>query len=915
LTSKTDIKTETAKQSQPNSASTAPRGEEPHKNNPLWQSFAIRPAAIQTKLTVSQPGDSYELEADRVADRVMRMETSAVVDPKAPDSPSGSRNLQRSCSGHNAEGDGETEHIGPIPGAVRETLSTSGRPLDSPSRSFFEPRLHQDLGDVRVHADAQAEAAASSVSARAFTLGRDVVFAAGEYAPGSRRGRELLAHELVHVAQQRGGSAPDRQDPTTRAEQFSSSAHITPSSAPAVIARQPKGAGTAKPKPKPPPTVKLFDKEFVLHKDSTTGAFDLRPAKGGTAQWTFTPGPISVATRTLPRWAYVHASGVSDPIRQQAVLLITPGHAAQAGTAATGTTPAVPPVPEVGDKVEKSGPIIAVFSGSTLGLLLDDGQKVTAPRKTETVVNASVERLDFDLKALGFQPVEGDMLTFGLESESFVFAKIGGKEGFFDAGKFVLFERLSKTGLTGPQTSVSQKQKAFDVLLGAGKITASEAAVFKPLSEIEGGFAEVQNYDAGVLSFGYAQWTVHSDLAAVIELVPPAVLQQYLGQLTAQDPEVATEQFFKKFIPNFAAEKLTGFHAKKEGSFSLGGKEVLPPALIQTAVKWQPKLAKLSKDALAARTELIPLVDALDKKKLETEAKRVVLAAATDELKAATKQVTDTKAAVVKAQREATRHPVKAGQPAAQAAAAGSFQSLLTVANGQAAAAKLRLEAAKPKVLAAKTDLASARTAEKAAQDLVDGLAKTKLRPLIDGSKGLPGVVAGGDPRERADKLVAALAAAELAAQRAAGSVSEEELRKPEWVLRFQLLGQEQDVQAAEVKSAQARLKALLDEKWTAAPNGLLLRSNRGHALLLSNFYNAPTRSRAAFASAVRSFAQAKGTAAAWKGFPWAAGDARWSAYTDAEEKIFIDAHAMPAMLAVTEHPDTRKRILNSIPD
>jgi hypothetical protein len=63
---------------------------------------------------------------------------------------------------------------------------------------------------VRIHADARAAEAARAVRARAFTWGRNVVFAPGEYAPGTPRGRRLLAHELTHVVQQ--GRAP-RRDP------------------------------------------------------------------------------------------------------------------------------------------------------------------------------------------------------------------------------------------------------------------------------------------------------------------------------------------------------------------------------------------------------------------------------------------------------------------------------------------------------------------------------------------------------------------------------------------------------------------------------------------------------------------------------------------------------------------------------
>lgn len=68
----------------------------------------------------------------------------------------------------------------------------------------FGPKLGHHLDGVRVHTGAAADAAAQAVGARAFTLGRDLVFAAGEYAPGSGEGRRLLAHELVHWVQQGG---------------------------------------------------------------------------------------------------------------------------------------------------------------------------------------------------------------------------------------------------------------------------------------------------------------------------------------------------------------------------------------------------------------------------------------------------------------------------------------------------------------------------------------------------------------------------------------------------------------------------------------------------------------------------------------------------------------------------------------
>lgn len=82
------------------------------------------------------------------------------------------------------------------------SLRGRGNLLPEPMRAFFEPRFGRDFGGVRVHTDTRAAETARALNARAFTLGHDVVFGAGEYAPGTGEGRRLLAHELTHVVQQ-----------------------------------------------------------------------------------------------------------------------------------------------------------------------------------------------------------------------------------------------------------------------------------------------------------------------------------------------------------------------------------------------------------------------------------------------------------------------------------------------------------------------------------------------------------------------------------------------------------------------------------------------------------------------------------------------------------------------------------------
>jgi hypothetical protein len=81
-----------------------------------------------------------------------------------------------------------------------------GRELDTDARAELEGAMGEDFSDVRVHDDAHANELSESVSAEAFTTGSDVFFKSGSYDPGSSPGRKLLAHELTHVAQQRGAA-------------------------------------------------------------------------------------------------------------------------------------------------------------------------------------------------------------------------------------------------------------------------------------------------------------------------------------------------------------------------------------------------------------------------------------------------------------------------------------------------------------------------------------------------------------------------------------------------------------------------------------------------------------------------------------------------------------------------------------
>ena len=88
---------------------------------------------------------------------------------------------------------------------VFDVIGRGGQPLPAPVRSDMESRLGHDFSDVRIHTGPVAAVAARSIDARAFTAGRDIAFAPGQFAPSSPSGRQMLAHELTHVVQQRSG--------------------------------------------------------------------------------------------------------------------------------------------------------------------------------------------------------------------------------------------------------------------------------------------------------------------------------------------------------------------------------------------------------------------------------------------------------------------------------------------------------------------------------------------------------------------------------------------------------------------------------------------------------------------------------------------------------------------------------------
>lgn len=198
------------------------------------QSAAQEQPRLQTKLSVSTPGDSHEQEADRVADEVVSRSAATQVteenklnpgSTKPENNASSPQSLQTKISRMAEPEPAATETPEPemeatapaetardneqgVSAEVEQQIAGlrgQGAQLPEQLRAEMESQFNHDFSSVSIHTGGTADALCKQLSARAFTVGSDIFFAAGEYAPDSQEGKRLLAHELTHVVQQGRG--------------------------------------------------------------------------------------------------------------------------------------------------------------------------------------------------------------------------------------------------------------------------------------------------------------------------------------------------------------------------------------------------------------------------------------------------------------------------------------------------------------------------------------------------------------------------------------------------------------------------------------------------------------------------------------------------------------------------------------
>jgi hypothetical protein len=155
-------------------------------------SFFPSPPLVQKKLAMGAPGDSFEREADTMADQVVQAKCTECREEEK---------VQRQGAG-----------AGPmtVPGSVQQTLEAGtggGQTMQPALRDEMESAFGSDFSAVRVHTGPSADRLNRDLNARAFTYGTDVYFNSGEYRPDTDAGKHLLAHELTHVVQQSSGAA------------------------------------------------------------------------------------------------------------------------------------------------------------------------------------------------------------------------------------------------------------------------------------------------------------------------------------------------------------------------------------------------------------------------------------------------------------------------------------------------------------------------------------------------------------------------------------------------------------------------------------------------------------------------------------------------------------------------------------
>jgi hypothetical protein len=514
--------------------------------------------------------------------------------------------------------------------------ASPGDALPAESREEFERSTGTSAGAVRVHTGPWSQRVAAALKAQAFTVGRDIHFGAGEFRPGSAEGDALLLHELVHAVQPQAEAAPGSSAAGARAEDEAdavSEAVRLRRSIPAIIrprplvAMQPKAKKKAKAKPPPKPAAiafSLFTRKFQATVDAA-GAVTVK-AVSGAGGWTFTPAsPNTVtATRTDDHLEYVHATGAAEQLVEKTTITVPAGGPATVA------------------------PINALLQDPPILTVALSGPKNAKARKNVTVNATTIVQLDLPTAAISFTPVDGDAIHLRTGGDAWVFTTLledpvppataqTRVQGFFLVGYFTIYnDRGTPTaGTATPSVAEATRQRAIEDLAlpaaGTRQISTEEADAFKTVAVIESDFSGVQTYDSGILSFGFAQWTVNADLPRMLQRVPAAAFDRYLGRygLAVAVPVRQLDSFVAKFVPTGRVR--LGVRNPTEFALFLNGRELVTKALLDRATAQAPAFDALANQAIQVQADVAAATPSLNSPNAQAKS-------------AATKAIADAKA-------------------------------------------------------------------------------------------------------------------------------------------------------------------------------------------------------------------------------------------------------------------------------
>lgn len=749
-----------------------------------------------------------------------------------------------------------------------------GESVPSDERNHFERLTGASLGSVRIHTGAGSRLAASELRARAFTVGQDIHFAGGEYQPETPEGSYLLAHELTHTVQQRA-AAPLPQSKSVGRKLDVAAEEEADAVADAVVVGDESEDGAVESRPGTPPiatrSISVALTPVVKAKKAGKKKKSVRKSSPKTV--------TAAKSKAVPFTLF--STKFSATVGTAGAVMVKPGTNADGWTFTAAGANRVSAERTV-DHVEY------VDAGGTAEPFVEM-TTMTVPATGPAAVNPIVAVLGNPAR-----------LTLPLS---------GPKRA--SRRRSVVVNTAALEQLDVPASAITFVPSDGDAIhLGLGgdawvftTLQVSAATTAAPASEVKGFFrvGYFSRYvDRGTPTFGTAT-------PPTSEASRRSIIERLDAPSAPAGRRISTEEADVFKTVSVIESDFAGVQTYDSGILSFGVAQWTVNADLPRM------LTKVDAAAFERYLGRYGLAVAAPARQLDSF---VAKFAVTGRRKLGVRNVSE--GALFLGGRELVTRALLE-RAALGAADLDSFAKDVWT-----------LKAA---VIAAKPNLTSTNSVERAAASKATAAARKKLGGLQASLKGLPGNKPDPDPEKHADILLAVATNARNAAREVVDNCdSSQVMRGSEWALRFEMLGQDpggQDAQLAQMRETLTKVKAMTTHGVIYA---MLLPSDRGRAALLSSYFNNPAGTKSGMGRSVDKFkakkqAEAKAavavaaaanrpaphpTEADWASFPWPASDMRWTAQWPLEADAF-EAIAIVEVTARTTSPTRRRTIINAL--